>query len=61
MCSSGPFKAGIPCFSQVETAFAALDSLTDEQKLLQLSQLRLRYFSPREIANLMGFPPQFSE
>ncbi|XP_035269850.1 tRNA (cytosine(38)-C(5))-methyltransferase [Anguilla anguilla] len=46
--------------AQVETAFAALDSLTDEQKLLQLSQLRLRYFSPREIANLMGFPSHFS-
>ncbi|KAJ8276924.1 hypothetical protein GJAV_G00069420 [Gymnothorax javanicus] len=46
--------------AKVETAFADLDVLTDEQKLQQLSKLRLRYFSPREIANLMGFPSDFS-
>ncbi|KAI1888817.1 hypothetical protein AGOR_G00172660 [Albula goreensis] len=42
--------------TQVETAFASLDSLSEEQKLVQLSKLGLRYFTPREIANLMGFP-----
>ncbi|KAG9331742.1 hypothetical protein JZ751_017275 [Albula glossodonta] len=46
--------------TQVETAFASLDSLSEEQKLVQLSKLGLRYFTPREIANLMGFPAEFS-
>lgn len=25
-----------------------------------LMPLKLRYFTPREVANLMGFPPEFS-
>uniref|UniRef100_A0AAQ4RJB6 tRNA (cytosine(38)-C(5))-methyltransferase n=1 Tax=Gasterosteus aculeatus aculeatus TaxID=481459 RepID=A0AAQ4RJB6_GASAC len=29
-------------------------------KLQQLLKLKLRYFSPREVANLMGFPQSFS-
>jgi tRNA (cytosine38-C5)-methyltransferase len=33
----------------------------DESKQLELLKLlRLRYFTPREVANLMGFPDQFS-
>ncbi|CAO3693310.1 unnamed protein product [Rhizopus stolonifer] len=33
----------------------------DEEKQLQLLRsLRLRYFTPREVANLMGFPQHFS-
>ncbi|KAI8334923.1 S-adenosyl-L-methionine-dependent methyltransferase [Choanephora cucurbitarum] len=32
----------------------------DEEKQLELLRsLKLRYFSPREVANLMGFPPEF--
>ncbi|KAJ8389046.1 hypothetical protein AAFF_G00124430 [Aldrovandia affinis] len=46
--------------TKVEKAFASLDSLSEEQKLSQLSTLGLRYFTPREIANLMGFPADFS-
>ncbi|TSK34884.1 tRNA (cytosine(38)-C(5))-methyltransferase [Bagarius yarrelli] len=45
---------------ELESIFKSLDMLSDEEKLKQLSQLKLRYFTPREIANLMGFPPQFS-
>lgn len=33
----------------------------DEEKQLELLRtLKLRYFSPREVANLMGFPEEFS-
>lgn len=33
----------------------------DEEKQVELlRKLKLRYFSPREVANLMGFPPEFS-
>ncbi|KAG2458576.1 TRDMT methyltransferase, partial [Polypterus senegalus] len=39
--------------------FKSLDSLSDEEKVRQLLQLRLRYFTPREIANLHGFPAHF--
>ncbi|XP_036376595.1 tRNA (cytosine(38)-C(5))-methyltransferase [Megalops cyprinoides] len=45
--------------TELETAFASLDSLSEEEKLSRLSKLRLRYFTPQEIANLMGFPAQF--
>lgn len=32
----------------------------DEEKQVELLRtLRLRYFSPREVANLMGFPEEF--
>uniref|UniRef100_A0A8C9VE18 tRNA (cytosine(38)-C(5))-methyltransferase n=1 Tax=Scleropages formosus TaxID=113540 RepID=A0A8C9VE18_SCLFO len=44
---------------EMEEAFRCLDSLSEEEKLKQLSKLRLRYFTPREIANLMGFPAHF--
>ncbi|KAL4635309.1 tRNA (cytosine(38)-C(5))-methyltransferase [Arapaima gigas] len=45
---------------EVEEAFSCLDSLSEEKKLRQLSKLKLRYFTPREIANLMGFPAHFA-
>ncbi|KAG7336104.1 hypothetical protein KOW79_000797 [Hemibagrus wyckioides] len=45
---------------EMESIFKSLDVLSEEEKLKQLSRLKLRYFTPREIANLMGFPPQFS-
>lgn len=45
----------------MEAAFKSPERLSDEEKLNQLSRLKLRYFSPREIANLMGFPKHFSE
>ncbi|XP_056656129.1 tRNA (cytosine(38)-C(5))-methyltransferase isoform X2 [Monodelphis domestica] len=44
---------------QIEDAYASLDTLSEEEKLTRLSQLKLRYFTPREIANLLGFPPEF--
>lgn len=31
----------------------------EEQQLQLLHSLKLRYFSPREVANLMGFPSNF--
>lgn len=46
--------------TEMEAVFRGLDSLCEEEKLQKLSQLRLRYFSPREVANLMGFPQSFS-
>ncbi|XP_062336191.1 tRNA (cytosine(38)-C(5))-methyltransferase isoform X1 [Osmerus eperlanus] len=46
--------------TEVEEAFRGLEQLSDEEKLNQLSRLRLRYFTPREIANLMGFPKTFT-
>lgn len=36
-----------------------MESLSDEEKLAKLSTLKLRYFTPREIANLHGFPAEF--
>ncbi|XP_066579433.1 tRNA (cytosine(38)-C(5))-methyltransferase isoform X2 [Amia ocellicauda] len=45
--------------TEIETAFRSLDMLSDEEKLKQLSMLKLRYFTPREIANLLGFPADF--
>ncbi|XP_064805218.1 tRNA (cytosine(38)-C(5))-methyltransferase isoform X1 [Oncorhynchus masou masou] len=46
--------------SDMEAAFKSPECLSDEEKLNQLSRLKLRYFSPREIANLMGFPKHFT-
>lgn len=46
---------------ELESIFKSVDMLSEEEKLEQLSRLRLRYFTPREIANLMGFPPDFSK
>ncbi|KAI4871252.1 hypothetical protein NFI96_019772 [Prochilodus magdalenae] len=45
---------------ELESVFKSLEVLSEEDKLKQLSRLRLRYFTPREIANLMGFPSCFT-
>nr|XP_042134018.1 tRNA (cytosine(38)-C(5))-methyltransferase isoform X3 [Peromyscus maniculatus bairdii] len=44
---------------QIENIFKSLNDLTPEEKIAKLSLLKLRYFTPREIANLQGFPPEF--
>ncbi|XP_066484252.1 tRNA (cytosine(38)-C(5))-methyltransferase isoform X2 [Tiliqua scincoides] len=44
---------------QLESVFKFFEALSEEEKLLKLSTLKLRYFTPREIANLHGFPPEF--
>lgn len=46
---------------ELDTIFKSLDMLSEEDKLEQLSRLKLRYFTPKEIAKLMGFPPHFSK
>ncbi|XP_024049091.1 tRNA (cytosine(38)-C(5))-methyltransferase isoform X2 [Terrapene carolina triunguis] len=44
---------------QLESVFKSIEMLSEEEKLMKLSTLKLRYFTPREIANLHGFPPEF--
>ncbi|XP_074840921.1 tRNA (cytosine(38)-C(5))-methyltransferase isoform X3 [Carettochelys insculpta] len=44
---------------QLESVFKSIEMLSEEEKLKKLSTLKLRYFTPREIANLHGFPPEF--
>ncbi|XP_077124417.1 tRNA (cytosine(38)-C(5))-methyltransferase isoform X2 [Ranitomeya variabilis] len=44
---------------EISSAYKSLETLSDEEKLAKLSTLKLRYFTPREIANLHGFPAQF--
>ncbi|XP_073437981.1 tRNA (cytosine(38)-C(5))-methyltransferase isoform X3 [Dendrobates tinctorius] len=44
---------------EISSAYESLETLCDEEKLAKLSTLKLRYFTPREIANLHGFPAQF--
>ncbi|XP_061569312.1 tRNA (cytosine(38)-C(5))-methyltransferase [Cololabis saira] len=44
---------------EVDRVYSGLDQLPDDQKLQQLQKLKLRYFSPREVSNLMGFPRSF--
>ncbi|XP_042366340.1 tRNA (cytosine(38)-C(5))-methyltransferase [Plectropomus leopardus] len=46
--------------TEMESVFKALDQCSEEEKLQRLMRLKLRYFTPREVANLMGFPPSFS-
>uniref|UniRef100_A0A3P8SUK0 tRNA (cytosine(38)-C(5))-methyltransferase n=1 Tax=Amphiprion percula TaxID=161767 RepID=A0A3P8SUK0_AMPPE len=46
--------------TEVESVFMGLDQCSEEEKLQRLSKLKLRYFTPREVANLMGFPQSFS-
>ncbi|XP_047468062.1 tRNA (cytosine(38)-C(5))-methyltransferase [Mugil cephalus] len=45
--------------TELETVFTDLDQCSEEEKLQRLSKLKLRYFTPREVANLMGFPQTF--
>ncbi|CAL8398388.1 unnamed protein product [Arctogadus glacialis] len=45
--------------AEMHSVFKGLEELSaaqDEEKLRRLRTLRLRYFTPREIATLMGFP-----
>ncbi|NXR12472.1 TRDMT methyltransferase, partial [Semnornis frantzii] len=44
---------------QLESVFKGIEELPEEEKLEKLSLLKLRYFTPREIANLHGFPLEF--
>ncbi|XP_012695107.2 tRNA (cytosine(38)-C(5))-methyltransferase [Clupea harengus] len=44
----------------MEEAFRSLELQSEEDKLRRLEKLKLRYFTPREIANLMGFPADFT-
>ncbi|KAL2085661.1 hypothetical protein ACEWY4_018981 [Coilia grayii] len=44
----------------MEEAFRSLELQAEEEKLRRLQRLKLRYFTPREIANLMGFPASFT-
>ncbi|GAA6219492.1 tRNA (cytosine(38)-C(5))-methyltransferase-like [Lates japonicus] len=46
--------------TEMESVFTGLDQHSEEEKLQQLLKLKLRYFTPREVANLMGFPQSFS-
>lgn len=43
----------------MENVFKGLDQYSEEEKLQQLLKLKLRYFTPREVANLMGLPQSF--
>ncbi|XP_022620798.1 tRNA (cytosine(38)-C(5))-methyltransferase isoform X2 [Seriola dumerili] len=45
--------------TQMESVFTGLDQVSEEEKVQQLLKLKLRYFTPREVANLMGFPQSF--
>ncbi|KFQ44539.1 tRNA (cytosine(38)-C(5))-methyltransferase, partial [Nestor notabilis] len=44
---------------KLESVFKHIEELPEEEKLMKLSMLKLRYFTPREIANLHGFPSEF--
>ncbi|CAM9270247.1 unnamed protein product [Lampetra planeri] len=46
--------------TQLQCVFKDLDQRSEDEKLQQLQRLKLRYFTPREVANLMGFPAHFS-
>uniref|UniRef100_A0A8P4G2N6 tRNA (cytosine(38)-C(5))-methyltransferase n=1 Tax=Dicentrarchus labrax TaxID=13489 RepID=A0A8P4G2N6_DICLA len=46
--------------TEMENVFRGLDQCCEEEKLQRLLKLKLRYFTPREVANLMGFPQSFS-
>ncbi|XP_033615249.1 tRNA (cytosine(38)-C(5))-methyltransferase isoform X2 [Fukomys damarensis] len=44
---------------QIETVYKSLNDSPHEEQITKLSMLKLRYFTPKEIANLLGFPPEF--
>ena len=56
-----PSEAFALCALQMESVFRGLDQCCEEEKLQRLLKLKLRYFTPREVANLMGFPTSFCE
>eukprot|EP00794_Sanderia_malayensis_P016783 gene16783-18478_t len=45
--------------NEIQTAFEEINNMNEEKKGKSLLNLGLRYFSPREIANLMCFPKSF--
>ncbi|XP_069368987.1 tRNA (cytosine(38)-C(5))-methyltransferase isoform X2 [Paralichthys olivaceus] len=45
--------------TELEKAFTHLEQCSEEEKLKRLMKLKLRYFTPREVANLMGFSQSF--
>lgn len=47
---------------QLDDVFAEIqnDSLSSEEKLAKLKSLKLRYFTPAEVAKLMSFPDKFT-
>ncbi len=67
VCSYGHYVEGTGSVLQscvdveLERVFKNLELLSEEDRLKQLLQLKLRYFTPREIANIMGFPADFSK
>ncbi|XP_006872674.1 PREDICTED: tRNA (cytosine(38)-C(5))-methyltransferase [Chrysochloris asiatica] len=44
---------------QIENIYKSLSSLSEGEQIEKLLMLKLRYFTPKEIANLLGFPPEF--
>ncbi|XP_026148211.1 tRNA (cytosine(38)-C(5))-methyltransferase-like [Mastacembelus armatus] len=46
--------------TEMQSVFRGLDQHSEQDKLQRLLKLKLRYFTPREVANLMGFPQSFS-
>ncbi|XP_061821689.1 tRNA (cytosine(38)-C(5))-methyltransferase isoform X4 [Nerophis lumbriciformis] len=47
--------------TKMESVFQHLNQCSEKEEKLQLLQkLKLRYFTPREVANMMGFPKTFS-
>ncbi|XP_053429154.1 tRNA (cytosine(38)-C(5))-methyltransferase isoform X2 [Nycticebus coucang] len=44
---------------QMESIYKSLTDLSQEEKITKLLMLKLRYFTPKEIANILGFPPEF--
>ncbi|KAK2859318.1 hypothetical protein Q5P01_003938 [Channa striata] len=46
--------------TEMQHVFNGLEQCSEDEKLERLSKLKLRYFTPREVANLMGFPQSFS-
>ncbi|KAM4689827.1 tRNA (cytosine(38)-C(5))-methyltransferase [Discoglossus pictus] len=44
---------------ELDSVYKSLETLSEEEKLARLSTLKMRYFTPREIANLQGFPSKF--
>lgn len=50
-------KTSLVC--DVQAVFPRLDQCSEEEKVQRLLELKLRYFTPREVANLMGFPQSF--
>lgn len=45
--------------ADLECVFRGLEEHSEEERLRRLQTLQLRYFTPREVANLMGFPQSF--